>query len=44
LVNHCLNKLQDIGVVVAGITCDGPANNFAMLASLGASIKPGIVV
>jgi hypothetical protein len=42
LVDHCLNMLQEIGVIVAGVTCDGPSSNFAMLSSLGASILPGM--
>jgi hypothetical protein len=42
LVDHCLVKLQSLGIIVAGVTCDGPASNFAMLSSLGASFLPGI--
>jgi hypothetical protein len=28
-----------VGVIVAGITCDGPSSNFAMFSNLGASIQ-----
>jgi hypothetical protein len=41
LVDHSLNMLQDIGIIVAGVTCDGPSSNFAMFSKLGASISPG---
>jgi hypothetical protein len=42
-VERCVKKLQDMGVTVAGITCDGMSNNCDMLSSLGASISPGTV-
>lgn len=40
LVNQCLLKLYDIGVVVASVTCDGPSCNFAMFSSLGVQLQP----
>jgi hypothetical protein len=42
LVSHCLRKLHDVGVIIAGITCDGPSSNFAMFSNLGASILPSV--
>jgi hypothetical protein len=43
LVERCVKKLQDMGVTVAGVTCDGMSNNCDMLSSLGASISQGTV-
>ena len=40
LINPCLLKLHDIGVVISSVTCDGPSCNFAMFASLGVELKP----
>jgi len=40
VVNHCLRKLHDVGIVVASVTFDGPSCNFAMFASLVAELKP----
>jgi len=40
LVNQCLLKLDEVGVVVASVTCDGPSCNFSMFSSLGAEVKP----
>lgn len=40
LTTICLQKLDDIGVKVTSVTCDGPAVNLAMLKKLGASVEP----
>ena len=42
LTTVCLQKLDDIGVTVTWVTCDGPAGvNLAMLNKLGASVELG---
>ena len=41
LITSCLEKLYDVGVKVASITCDGPASHFAMLRTLGANLDVG---
>ena len=38
IINTCLKKLHDIGVLVISVTCDGPACNFSMCSELGASL------
>jgi len=40
LINHCLLKLHNIGVVISSVTCDGHSCNFAIFASLGVELKP----
>ena len=40
LVDTCANKLRDVGVHIAGMTCDGPAVNLSMLSHLGAKLDP----
>ena len=40
LVDTCANKLRDIGVHIAGLTCDAPAVNLSMISHLGAKLDP----
>ena len=40
LVTTCLEKLHDVGVKVASLTCDGPSVNLAMLKALGIDLSP----
>ncbi|CAB4023676.1 Hypothetical predicted protein [Paramuricea clavata] len=41
LVKTCIKKLNDVGVDVVSLTCDGPSCHFAMLKALGACLEPG---
>jgi len=38
LIRDCIKKLREIGVHVAGLTCDAPASNLSMMSNLGARI------
>lgn len=40
LVKTALCKLEEIGVNIVSLTCDGPASNLSMFRELGASIDP----
>ena len=40
LVTQCVSKLEDVGVTVVSLTCDGPTCHTAMLKRLGATIDP----
>ena len=40
LVKLCIKKLDDVGVDVISLTCDGPSYHFAMLRELGAKMSP----
>ena len=39
LVQQCLSKLADIGILIESLTCDGPSCHVKMLETLGASMK-----
>ena len=39
LIRLCIERLHDVGVSVASLTCDGPSCHFTMLSSLGATIS-----
>ena len=39
LVQQCLCKLADIGILIESITCDGPSCHVTMLETLGATMK-----
>ncbi|KAF4527952.1 hypothetical protein B566_EDAN014125 [Ephemera danica] len=38
LINECLIRLQEVGVTVESLTCDGPTVNFSMCEKLGANL------
>ena len=40
LVEVCIQKLNDIGIKVIGITCDGLAANLVMFKHLGCTVQP----
>ena len=40
IIRECLHRLHSTGVIVASVTCDGPACHFSMLKDLGADISP----
>jgi len=40
IVSIALSKLDDIGVKVVSLTCDGPASNMAMFRHLGVTLDP----
>ena len=40
IINQCLLKLNDVGVSVASVTCDGPSCNFSMMEALGTKLDP----
>ena len=40
IVKLAVEKLKNIGVKVASVTCDGPAAHFAMMKELGVSLDP----
>ena len=40
LVKQCLMKLNDVGVNIVSLTCDGPSCHFSMINHLGASLDP----
>ena len=43
IIKNCLLKLNDVGVRVKSLTCDGPSSNFTMLRSLEAKINDYIL-
>ena len=40
IIRECLRRLHSTGVIVASVTCDGPACHLSMLKELGANISP----
>lgn len=40
LIRECLHQLDDVGVKVISVTCDGPSSHMTMLKELGASMNP----
>ena len=40
IINQCLLKLHDIGIIACSITCDGSSYNFSMIEILGAKPDP----
>ena len=40
LIKVCIERLDDVGVRVISVTCDGPSGHFKMLKELGASLDP----
>ena len=42
LIKICVNKLNEIGVQIVGLTCDAPATNLSMMTKLNINSKPGI--
>lgn len=40
LVIKCIQMLNDVGVIVISLTCDGPSCHISMLKELGASMDP----
>ena len=40
LIQSCIERLYDVGVIVVSLTCDGPSCHFSMLRHLGACLDP----
>ena len=40
LIRVCIEKLNDVGMDVAALVCDGPSVNIKMMTELGASLDP----
>ena len=39
LIKICVNKLNEIGVQIVGLTCDAPATNLSMMTKLGVNLS-----
>ena len=43
LINQCLLKLYDVGVLVKNVTFDGPSCYFSMMEHMGIQLSPPLV-